>query len=153
MMIIKTFVGADRYGGQGLFASEDIPAGKPVWRYSEHTTRTYTEQEFIELIGKNDELANTLKRYAYPGIEFLDNKPVTFFHHDLDVSSFMNHCEEPNTGRVPENQCHLYDDAAFINIALRDIKAGEEITYDYFDFHPDINKFRHIETCVSFLLK
>jgi uncharacterized protein len=49
-----------------------------------------------------------------------------FTHMQLDkVSRSINHSCEPNTG-VRNNQCRAYD-----FIALRNIKKGEEITWDY----------------------
>ena len=44
---------------------------------------------------------------------------------NLDDSRFMNHSDSPNTGQDPETG---------VTFALRNIKAGEELTIYYKDF-------------------
>ena len=101
--------------GRGVFAARRIAAGKRI----------------IEYLGERIAPVEGEKRYDDDGV---DHPHVLLFtvdeHTVIDGGSggneaiYINHSCEPN--------CEAVDDDGRIYIeALRDIKAGEELTYDY----------------------
>ena len=148
MLTIKTFLDKDEYGGRGVFAAENVKKGEIVWRYSSDTTRIITVDEYTSLLATGGKIAETMKKYCYPC--YLNGERVLM--HDLDNGSYMNHSDNPNTGMIADPAHRYFADRDTLNIALRDIAKGEQITYDYFEFvenNPD--DWRDIETCMQFL--
>ncbi|MFM7718153.1 MAG: SET domain-containing protein [Actinomycetota bacterium] len=96
-------------GGWGLFATEPIAAGEVVGR---DAGRVLTRDEFLALPQER-------QNHCY----YLDDNfllaPFDFDHPSDEW--FMNHSCDANTGVTPDRS----------NVALRDIAAGEELTYDY----------------------
>ncbi len=101
--------------GRGLFATEDIQAGEITWwqgpeepRYHIDTVRSWPlekQKAFFQL--------------AYQVGDEWYHGPVE--GSPFDPADFMNHSCDPNTWFI--------DDATMV--ARRDIKKGEEVTYDY----------------------
>ncbi|HML28103.1 MAG TPA: SET domain-containing protein [Hyphomicrobium sp.] len=119
MLMVKTLLKPSDIAGIGLFAAEDIPKGTVTWRFMAHFDRLLTEDEIESL----PEVARAnLLDHVYL------HEASGMFVLCADNARFMNHADEPNTEGVHEPG---YD------IALRDIRAGEEITCDYrtFDAH------------------
>src|SRR5690606_7999432 len=69
-----------------------------------------------------EHLAAFVKRYGYPY-----NLDPTMFVIDLDHGRYMNHQDLPNTDFTGVTDGY----------AIRDIKAGEEITCNYNEFEPE----------------
>lgn len=151
MLVIDTYLAPDQYGGRGVFATKPIKKGDVVWRYDEATTRIITIPEYKTMLAAGGELAHTLKTYCYPG-EIEENGILYFvLLHDLDNGSFMNHDDNPNTGYITDAaHPHSYE-IDKVNVALRDIAAGEPLTFNYFDFVEDFTPWDGIETCMQFL--
>jgi SET domain-containing protein len=120
--------------GRGLFARTDLAAG----------------QRIIEYVGERITKDESLRRCeaGNPYIFALDDE------HDLDgsvewnLARFINHSCAPN--------CETEDDEGRIwVVALRDIRAGEELTYNY---NFDLTEFREhpcrcgAEHCVGFMV-
>lgn len=109
--------------GIGVIAIRDIPKGT---RYTDVTNNNYwespiftlTEKEFSELLPEIQSLI--LDRTIFP------EDDISFISPNADciLRSFMNHSDIPNTDG---------------EITLRDIKAGEELTEDYFSFTKTMN--------------
>lgn len=96
--------------GVGVFAVQNIKKGQKMYiRWVPmgmiQTTLSKLKPEVRKIIEQR-----------WPPV--VDGYPFVHPHEDANHLSFMNHSDDPN-----------YDDKA--DIALRDIKAGEEITEDY----------------------
>jgi SET domain-containing protein len=118
MMLVKTYVAPSGIEGVGVFAGETIPKGETIWRFDPRFDRTLTNEELEAL---PDGVRSFLEKYSYPhhaepGVIVLE----------LDNGRFMNHSTEPNTD---------FSQMDF-GYALRDIKAGDELTCDYVEFDP-----------------
>ncbi len=98
--------------GYGLFAKKDIAKNEVVIDFSQGPGRFISNQEMEELYKKH---------YDY-GIQTGDNM---FFaatdDGELEAADFLNHSCDPNCGI--KNFLMI--------VAMRDIKSGEEITFDY----------------------
>jgi len=116
MFIISTYIAKSEIEGVGVFTAEDIKKGQPISKF---------EPEFDRLVpveiyeNAPMYLKSFLDRYAFPHPERPDC--LVF---EVDNSRFMNHSDTPNTD---------YSDFSS-GVALRDIKAGEELTCDYKGF-------------------
>lgn len=96
--------------GVGVFAVQDIKKGQKVYIRWQHmgmlqTTLSKLKPEVRKIIEQR-----------WPSV--IDGYPFIHPHEDANHLSFMNHSSDPN-----------YDDKN--DIALRDIKAGEEVFEDY----------------------
>lgn len=113
MLRVKTFIGPSAINGIGLFAAEDIPAGTVIWEFSPTFDLVLDHPEHIadplyrEFVFHHGYFDRFLRRFIVPG----------------DNNRFINHSPTPNT-----------DDKRLDTVAARDIKAGEELTSNYFDF-------------------
>lgn len=113
-MRVKTHVGKSPIHGLGIFASEAIKKGTRVWSYSR---------------GRDVSLrANDLKRLPAALRRYLDRyiyriKGTSEFVLCCDNARFFNHSKKPNCISTTGD-----------TIAIRNIKAGEELTDDYDSF-------------------
>ena len=96
--------------GYGIFATHDIPAGTIMW-VKDQLDRVFTASEIKKMTEANVE--NILK-YTYR-----DRNGDYFFCWDL--TRYVNHSYEPNS---------ILTSLGF-EIAVKDIKRGDEITNDY----------------------
>ncbi len=120
MLLVKTYLDKSKIQGIGLFADEFIPKGTLVWKFVPG----------FDFALKNEEL-NKLPKIAKSWI-------MHFGYYDeedggwvicVDDSRFFNHSDNPN--------CREEKDSKYFQgrtIAIKDIKQGEEITCDYFEF-------------------
>lgn len=94
--------------GRGLFANDDIKKGEILWT-EDSDVKKITLEEFSKLTGKEKE---EWHHYGYcaDGLVWME----------FDDSRYWNHSFNPNT-KDDDMTC----------IASRDIKKGEEITWDY----------------------
>ncbi|WP_045835397.1 SET domain-containing protein [Hyphomicrobium sp. 99] len=123
MLMVKTRIGPSDIAGIGLFAEEDIPTGTVTWRFMRDFDRLLTERDIDRL---PEPARSNILDHTY-----LDAASGVFVL-CADNARFMNHADEPNTAGVHEpGAIEGYD------IAVRDIRAGEEMTCDYrtFDAH------------------
>lgn len=119
MLTIKTYVEKSNIpnAGLGLFAAEDISEGDIVWFLDPTVDHVFNVDEYNGLIAAVDEEhKDRFDRWSYRR----ENDYVLC----ADNTKFANHSETPNLG----------GDSKQIDVALRDIKAGEELTYDYRTF-------------------
>jgi uncharacterized protein len=117
MLLVKTILAPSKIEGLGLFAAQSIPKGSVVWKFipGVDVLLEASEIEKLPLITQD-----ICRRYAY--LDFTSNKYVLCG----DDARFVNHSEDPNTAGVyPDGEPFGLD------IALRDIPVGEEITCDY----------------------
>ncbi|MDZ7290836.1 MAG: SET domain-containing protein-lysine N-methyltransferase [candidate division KSB1 bacterium] len=101
--------------GKGLFASADIKAGEIIWRRDPDEVRFHVDVIRSWPAEKQEKFG----RYAYQVGEEWYHGPEDGIV--TDPADYMNHSCDPNTWFI--------DDANMV--ARRDIKKGEEITYDY----------------------
>lgn len=123
MLMVKTRIGPSDIAGIGLFADQDIPKGTETWRFMRNFDKLLTEREIDSL---PEPARSNILDHTY-----LDAASGQFVL-CADNARFMNHADDPNTAGVHEQGAiEGYD------IALRDIRAGEEMTCDYrtFDAH------------------
>ena len=104
-MIVKR----SKISGKGLFAKRKIPRGTILWRMKDF--RAYGKKDLKKFSKK---YADMIRKFAY---EDWDGKLI----YCTDKAKFWNHSCNPNSAPLTEE----------MDIALKDIKAGEELTYDY----------------------
>lgn len=126
MLMVKTRLGVSNIAGIGLFAEQDIPKGTETWRFMPLFDRLLTEHDIDSL---QEPARSSILDHTYR------DAASGLFVLCADNARFMNHADEPNTAGVHEpGAIEGYD------IAIRDIRAGEEMTCDYrtFDAHVDL---------------
>lgn len=119
MLTVKTYLDKSPVSGIGLYANEDIPKGKIVWEYFPLVDITYTVQEWKELQQNVVPTSfKTIQNYAYKE----NNLHIVC----TDNAQFMNHSsDEFNVTNTPDLKS-MY--------ASRNIKKGEELLCDYFEY-------------------
>jgi len=101
--------------GKGLFATADIKAAEVTWRQDPNQPRYH-----IDAIRRwPKEKQEKFFRLAYEVGENWYHGPLA--DSEFDPADYMNHSCDPNTWFI--------NDATMV--ARRDIKKGEEVTYDY----------------------
>ncbi len=113
-------VGKSKISGKGLFAKKKIPIGTILWRLRDF--RAYDKKDLKKF---SKRYADIIKKFAYE--EW--NGKLTYC---TDKAKFWNHNCNPNSAPLTEE----------MDIAVRDIQKGEELTYDYAvllkDFEPPV---------------
>ena len=99
--------------GKGLFAKKTIPKGTIVWKLEGEPARIYTENQYKKFAKRYKKILN---KYAYK-----DNYGKIIYL--LCNSKFWNHSCDPNATPI-NNKLDM-------DIAIKDIKPTQEITYDY----------------------
>lgn len=113
MMLVRTYVKDSKIHGLGLFAKDPIAKGTPMQMDNPLFDIVLTEPQV-------NALAPIPRAYVYR-YAWTDN--FGLFHIGVDNDKFSNHTDDPNMG-TPKADSQ-------ITVALRDIKAGEEITESY----------------------
>ncbi len=108
--------------GNGVFATELIEKGERVVRYK---GKLRTHAEVDEEYGDDDEDGHTF-------LFTLNDDYVVDANVDGNVARWINHSCDPNCeSEIEENaKGKRHKDKVFIH-AIRDIKPGEELTYNY----------------------
>lgn len=105
-------------GGIGVFATHDIPSGKRIF-----------SGEFTRRKMKTKDLPLEFRKYVI----FINDEecfcPERFDR--MEIGWYINHSDTPNITEISDK--HL--------VALRDIKAGEEILLDY----NELNEPEHLK--------
>jgi uncharacterized protein len=106
---------------KGMFATKDINKGTHVVEYvGEKITKAEGDKRSEELL----ELAEKDSGMSSVFVFELDDKYDIDGNVDHNLAKFINHSCEPNC------EVNIIDNHIWI-IAIKDIKKGEEITYDY----------------------
>ena len=109
-MKIRVRVGSSRIAGQGLFAGQEIKQGTKIIRYiGEKITQAESDRR---LAAGNVYIFGLDERYAIDG------------NTHKNTARYINHSCEPNC------QTEQFGNTIWI-VAIRDIAAGEELTYNY----------------------
>lgn len=120
MLLIKAMVKSSKIHGLGLFADEDIPKGTVVWKFSPGLDLEIPKTEFEKLSQREKDV---ILFYGFL------SKKTDHYHLSFDDVRFINHSKEGNVV-IDET----VNDIEYPLIAGQDIKAGEEITQNYFEF-------------------
>lgn len=126
MLLVKTYLSNDNYGGTGCFSDEFIEKGRHVWKWDEKVDIRYKLEDLLFLSREKQE---ELKKYGYP----VDNDYL-YIELNLDNSRYMNHSDIPRFMHV-----------GYELSAACDIEIGTELTTNYFDIDPELR------FCGSFL--
>lgn len=110
MMHPDVIVKKSKIKEKGLFAKKEIPKGTILWRASNF--KKYTKKQYDRLNKKNKE---EIRKYAYE-----DENGNLFLCKGIE--RYWNHSCNPNCS---------YSEKCDVDIAIRDIKKGQELTYDY----------------------
>lgn len=119
-MLVPTRRERSEIHGTGLFAAEDIPAGTATWRFTPGIDLTVHPDAVTEF---TDVARDWFVTYAYLDIR------TGLYVLCADDARFMNHSEDPNVGGDYE-----LEPVFGLDVAIRDIAAGEELTCDYRTF-------------------
>ena len=109
-MKMQVRVGPSRIAGQGLFAAQDIKKGARIMQYIGE--KISSRERARRLAAGNAYIFHLTYRYAIDG-QALDN-----------TARYINHSCDPNC------EVEKTSDTIWI-VALWNIKAGEELTYNY----------------------
>jgi uncharacterized protein len=118
MLLVKTKTRVSEIHGIGLFADEFISKGTMTWKFLEGFDLRLPKSILNELSLSAKE---QFLKYSY-----LDSSSG-LYELCSDDARFFNHSETPNTGSITD----------VIDVALRDIQPGEELTCDYRTFDAD----------------
>jgi uncharacterized protein len=117
MLLINTTLKKSLKHGIGLFADQFIPKGTMTWKYHPNFDPSFTRKEVAKMPKPGQK-----QLWNY---HFYDKKQDRYVW-CLDDLRFINHDE-----KRPNIHSTLYRD-----VALRDIKKGEELLCDYCGFDP-----------------
>jgi hypothetical protein len=110
--------------GWGLFTKLDLPKDSMVVEYQGEIVR----QAVADVREKEYEISGEGSCYMFR----LDRERIVDATMIGCMARFMNHCCQPNAyAKVISIETELGQEKKIMIFALRDIKAGEEITYDY----------------------
>lgn len=132
----KVILGRSSIHSWGLFAGEDIETGQMVCEYVgeiiRHTVANVRERRY-ELALRAKGSTEMASSYFFR----LDDTMVVDATHKGNLSRFINHCCDPNcVAKILTS-----DRRRIVMYARRDIRRGEEVTYDYkFPLEDDLEK-------------
>lgn len=123
MLTVKTKIRESKIYGIGLFADQFIPKGTLVWKFQNGFDLTLSKAQFAELsLLAQEQVLN----YCY------FNPKTDTYVVCSDDARFFNHSDDPNVSSGPDDD-HL-------DVALRDIEIGEELTQNYKNFDGNVEE-------------
>ena len=125
MLLVKTKIGPSKISGIGLFANQFIPKGTPTWKFQSGFDLKIDKSELANL---SEPAKEQFLKYAY--LNPKTNKYILCF----DDARFFNHSDNPNC-----IDTEFPDDTEGIDVAVRDIQEGEELTCNYKEFDADFD--------------
>lgn len=122
-MLIETYLDKSRIHGLGLFCAKPVQKGAQLWRFAPGFDLEYSEEQMSVL----PEVTRAwCQQFAYLDYHF--QKYIIC----ADDARFINHSDDANV--FSDYSIDPYG----IDIAVRDLKAGEELTANYGEFeHPE----------------
>jgi SET domain-containing protein len=128
MMLVRSTVKYSPIHGLGCFTQENIKKGQVVWKFDPAIDLVYSLEDLKKFPSCFIEF---LKMYSYGQINNQEKILILCGDH----GRHMNHSDTPNLLEAGDKEG--------LNIAARDILAGEELTCDYkkfdFDAHTKLN--------------
>jgi uncharacterized protein len=119
MLLVPTRLAPSAIHGFGVFAAEPIARGAPVWRFAKGLDMEF-EAAIVDTLPAH--VQTFFSHYGY--LDRNVNRIILCF----DDARFVNHSDKPNVAT------DYTQDAYGVDVALRDIAAGEELTMDYANF-------------------
>ena len=119
MLLVPSELRPSPLHGIGLFASAPIARGTAVWRFAPGFDQEFDDAEIDRM---EPHVRGFFDTYGY--LDRTTKRLILCF----DNARFTNHSESPNL------RPDYAQDPFGIDVALRDIDAGEELTLDYDDF-------------------
>ena len=117
MLLVKTKLGTSGIHGMGLFADQFIPKGTPTWRYTPWFDIAFSEEQMKEM---SESARKQIMHYHY-----FDQKTQKYILCS-DDQRFINHANDPIKRNIESTPNE--------DMAIRDIKPGEELLCDYNKF-------------------
>jgi SET domain-containing protein len=117
MLLVPTRLGVSRIHGIGLFAAKPIEKGAVVWRFAPAIDLVLTPGVLRKL--------SPVARAQMMTYVYQDNRTKELILCG-DDARFFNHARNPNVVDDPDDPYKC--------VARRAIRAGEELTQDYFTF-------------------
>ncbi|HXW60187.1 MAG TPA: SET domain-containing protein [Myxococcota bacterium] len=134
MLLVKTKLGLSSIDGIGLFADQFIAKGTRVWQWSDGFDIRVKASELERL---SPQALETFLRYSFL------SKRTGLYVLCFDNARFLNHSVTPNL-----NDTSADDSEEGLDVAIRDIHPGEELTSDYRDFDGEtVQKMANIKEC------
>jgi uncharacterized protein len=131
MLLVRTRITQSPIHGLGVFAEEPITAGTAVWQFCPGWD---IEKELNELSALPPHARELLDHFGY--IDRYLNRMILCF----DNARFINHSDNPNVG-TDYKRCPYG-----LDVALRDVAAGEELTSNYETFElPEYNGIPRVD--------
>ena len=113
MLIISSYIERSEIEGLGLFSGQDINEGDIIWYLDPTVDHVFTDIEFDHMLSVlHQDNQEKFKKWTYKR----DGDYILC----SDNTKFANHSDTPNCKSLGQH-----------DVALRDIKKGEELTYDY----------------------
>ncbi len=117
MLLVRHSLKKSKVHGLGVFASEPIPKGTVIWRFTPGFDLKFTRRQILSL---PEGVQSYLCMYGWKG------KNSKRYCVALDAGKHINHSETPNCRSE-----YVDGEDEVITIALKDIRVGEEILEDY----------------------
>ncbi len=118
MLLVKTKIGQSAIHGIGLFADQFIPEGTPIWKFQLGFDLKVDTDELSRL---SEPAREQFLKYAYLNPQ--TNTYVLCF----DDARYFNHSDDPNCADVESPD----GEEEGITVAIKDVPAGEELTWNY----------------------
>jgi SET domain-containing protein len=121
MLLIKTKLGLSKIHGIGLFADNFIKKGTVIWKFNP-LIDIYIPSETLRNLSRNsrEQISNYIYMDKFHKKNLLCGDDARFFNH-----SFTPNCDDSLDG---------------LTIAKKNIKSGEELTVNYYDFDKNASK-------------
>ncbi|HEY0908542.1 MAG TPA: SET domain-containing protein [Candidatus Paceibacterota bacterium] len=120
MLLIKATPKASAIHGIGLFADQDIAKGARIWKFSPGLDTEISPTDFEKLDQREKDF---ILFYGF------NSRKTGNYHISFDNVRFINHAKDGNVSTDTS-----FEDVEYPLVANRDIKQGEEITQNYFEF-------------------
>lgn len=125
MLLIPTRLAPSNIHGLGVFAVAPIARGTPVWRFHEGLDMAVDTDVAASL---PEHVQQFCAHYGY--VDRNVKRIILCF----DDARFVNHSATPNVAT------DYVQDPFGLDVAVRDIAAGEELTMDYAGFEEDAGR-------------
>ena len=126
MLLVPTRIGPSTIHGTGVFAHAPIAKGTAVWRFAKGLDMEFNPDILPTLPAHVQQF---FSQYGY--VDRNLKRIILCF----DDARFVNHSDSPNVAT------DYAQDPYGLDVALRDIAAGEELTMDYGGFEESAQRF------------